>query len=69
MDITGITQLISSLGFPIVVCGVLFWYLAKEREAHKEEINTLTKTLEENTKVLSELSTLLKTYLTNEKNG
>lgn len=67
MDITGITQLISSLGFPIVVCGVLFWYLTKEREAHKEEINTLTKTLEDNTKVLSELSTLLKTFLTNEK--
>lgn len=67
MDITGITQLISSLGFPIVVCGVLFWYLTKEREAHKEETSTLTKTLEDNTKVLSELSTLLKTFLTNEK--
>lgn len=63
MDVTGITQLISSLGFPIVVCGVLFWYLTKEKEAHKEEITALTKTLEENTKVLAELGTLIKTFL------
>mgnify|MGYP000712549815 CR=1 FL=1 len=31
MDVTMVTQLIGSLGFPIVCCGALFWYLVKEK--------------------------------------
>ncbi|UWI20460.1 MAG: BhlA holin family protein [Bacteriophage sp.] len=66
MDANTIIQIVSSLGFPIVMCGALFWYMVKQREAHKEETEHLKDTLNENTKVLAELTTLIK-ILTNEK--
>jgi hypothetical protein len=56
MDANTIIQIISSLGFPIVMCGVLFWYMVKH----------LKDTIAENTKVLAELTTLIK-VLTDEK--
>lgn len=65
MDANTIIQIISSLGFPIVMCGALFWYMVKQREAHKEETDHLKDTINENTKVLAELTTLIK-ILTNE---
>lgn len=68
MDTNGIIQIVSTLGFPIVMCGALFWYMVKQREAHKEETEHLKDTLNENTKVLAELTTLIK-ILTNEKKG
>lgn len=66
MDITQITQMISNAGFPIAMCLIVFYYMTKHDEQHNEEIDNLRNTLEENTKVLSELSTLIKT-LTNGK--
>lgn len=65
MDANTIIQIVSSLGFPIVMCGALFWYMVKQREAHKEETDHLKDTINENTKVLAELTTLIK-ILTNE---
>lgn len=66
MDANTIIQIISSLGFPIVMCVALFWYMVKQREAHKEETDHLKDTINENTKVLAELTTLIK-VLTDEK--
>lgn len=66
MDGNTIIQLISSLGFPIVMCGALFWYMVKQREVHKEETDHLKDTINDNTKVLAELTTLIK-VLTDEK--
>jgi hypothetical protein len=66
MDANTIIQIISSLGFPIVMCGALFWYMVKQRQAHQEETEHLKDTIAENTKVLAELTTLIK-VLTNEK--
>lgn len=65
MDANTIIQIVSSLGFPIVMCGALFWYMVKQREVHKEETDNLKDTINENTKVLAELTTLIK-ILTNE---
>lgn len=65
MDITQVTQMISNVGFPIVMCLIVFYYMTHD-EQHKEETDKLSTTLEENTKVLSELITLIKT-LTNGK--
>lgn len=61
MDINAITQAVSSIGFPIVCCWVMFKYLEKEQQAHKEEMNNVTKALNENTKVIESLKTLLET--------
>lgn len=55
MDVTMVTQLISSLGFPIVCCGALFWYLVKEKEAHKEEMEELRKSVDANTTAINSL--------------
>lgn len=66
MDANNIIQIVSSLGFPIVMCAALFWYMVKQRDAHREETEHLKDTLNENTKVLAELTTLIK-VLTHEK--
>lgn len=55
MDVTMVTQLVGSLGFPIVCCGALFWYLVKEKDAHKEEMAELRKSVEANTTAINTL--------------
>lgn len=55
MDVTMVTQLVGSLGFPIVCCGALFWYLVKEKDAHKEEMKELRKSVEANTTAINTL--------------
>lgn len=37
MTINDVTTLISSVGFPICMCGAMFWYMIKENESHKAE--------------------------------
>lgn len=59
MDMTQITTLIGSLGFPIAACCYLFYYLNKERESHKDEINDLKGVINENNKILEALKILL----------
>ena len=55
MDVTMVTQLVGSLGFPIVSCGAHFWYLVKEKDAHKEEMEELRKSVEANTTAINSL--------------
>lgn len=59
MDLSQITPIISSLGFPIAACIALFYYLNKERESHKEEIDGLKNCINENNTVLTALKALL----------
>lgn len=62
MDVTTVTQLVGSLGFPIVCCGALFWDLikaedrrSKEAALHKEEVAELQKSIEANTLAITTL--------------
>lgn len=55
MDYQNLITAISTVGFPIVMCGALFWYMIQQREAHKEEINKMTEALNNNTLVLQKL--------------
>lgn len=55
MESEAIIQLIGSLGFPIAMCILIFWYLMKETEAHKEEVNMLRDVIVKNTEALIEL--------------
>lgn len=59
MDVNQIIQLVGSLGFPIVACGALFYYLQKEQESHKEEMQQVTDALNRNTEVITELKTII----------
>ena len=36
---------ISTVGFPIVMCVIIFYYMEKESESHKEEVNGLKEVL------------------------
>lgn len=59
MDISTITNVIGSLGFPIACCVYLFYTLNKEQENHKEETNELKTAIENNTVILQKLCTMI----------
>lgn len=50
-----VTSAISTLGFPIVMCGAMFLYMIKEKDAHKEEMDSVTEALNNNTIILQKL--------------
>lgn len=60
-------QIVSTLGFPIVMCGAMAWYvkyitdrnyehLAEERKSHEEETNSVKEALINNTSALITLA-------------
>lgn len=66
MDITAITTLIGSFGFPIVACIAMGWYVkyqtdqnkaetAKMREEHSKEMEKVTTALNNNTIAIEKL--------------
>lgn len=68
MDVAGWSQAISSYGFPIVCCIVMFKYLEKEREAHREEINSVTQALNENSRIINDLKNVIEKLIEVNKN-
>ena len=50
-----IVQIIAQLGFPIAMCLLLFWYVTKKDEAHKEEMDKISEALNNNTLVMQKL--------------
>lgn len=66
MDVNQVMQAIGTLGFPIVACCALFYYLNKEQESHKSEMQAVTEALNRNTDALLELKTII-TMLTGRK--
>ena len=56
MDANTIIQIVGSLGFPIVMCGALFWRMVKSDEQHKSEMDKLSEALNNNTIALTKLS-------------
>ena len=54
-----IVAVIAQVGFPIVCCLLLWRALVDEKDAHKEEMKTVTEALNNNTKALVHLSDLL----------
>ena len=67
MDVQIIGQLIGTLGFPIVACCAMFWLVDKNETRHKEEIDGLRKTIEDNTNILSSLKELIQLLINKEK--
>lgn len=55
MDYTVMTQIVSTLGFPIVMCGVLVWLNVKQMTVHAESEENFTNALADNTKAYIEL--------------
>ncbi len=66
MTVQDVMTLIQTVGFPIVMCGAMAWYvkyisdknreqITAEREAHKEEMNEVVKAINNNTVVIEKL--------------
>ena len=62
MDISALQNAITTIGFPIVVCLLAFYYINKQTESHKnevdglkEEIKTLCLNLQQLTDSINEL--------------
>lgn len=55
MDISAITNLISSVGFPIACCIYLIYSNNKTAEKHADEMEKMRQTVENNTKAMIKL--------------
>ena len=71
MNLTDILTAVSTVGFPIVCCLLLGWYVKVQNESnqrqldeirkdHKEEANKMITALENNTLAIQELSIMLR---------
>ena len=71
MDMQAILQAITTVGFPIVCCGAMMWYvkystdrnredLTALNEMHRAEMLEMTEAVNNNTVVLNRLCELLK---------
>lgn len=71
MDYNMISQAITTVGFPIVVCLMCFWYISKTTDKHREEVKelndqhnsevkNLTEVINNNTVALTSLCEILR---------
>lgn len=68
MDFSKISQLISAVGFPIVCCGALFWYITKTMKEFTNEMKSaldklsdiISKDTEATTRLLATVEVLSK---------
>lgn len=60
MDSQTIMQLVSNLGFPIVVCIALFWLVIKVNENYNTTIDKLRETIDKNSKLIDDVLDELK---------
>ena len=52
MDGNTIIQAVSSVGFPIAMCLLMYYQLGKSEEVHKAEIDELKQAIDNNTLVI-----------------
>lgn len=50
-----IVSIISTVGFPITLTLILLWYIYDSNNKHKEEIDTMSEALNNNTLALTKL--------------
>lgn len=60
MSTQDIITAVSTLGFPIVMCAALFWYMVEQRKDHAEESKETRTALEELKVAITELTTHLR---------
>lgn len=58
-----IMQAIGTIGFPIVMTLIMFYFLNKEQENHKAEMNELKDVIAGNNEVLAQLKQLIEDKL------
>lgn len=55
VSVQDILSIVTTVGFPIAVCLICFWYINKVQESHKQEIDKLSTALNNNTLVMQQL--------------
>lgn len=55
MDLSAILSAITNVGFPIACCVACFYYIARSTQSHKEEIDTMSDAINNNTIVMTKL--------------
>lgn len=55
MDISAVIQAISTVGFPIVMCLLFMYYIKYVNDQHKDEIDKLSQSINNNTLVMQKL--------------
>lgn len=60
MDANSIITVVSTLGFPIVMCGALFWYMIKQNEQHSTESREMRDAINELKLAIVELTDRLR---------
>lgn len=66
MDITEISNIIGTLGFPIIMCLLIYKQNGELTKSHKEEIDSLSNVINNNTLTLEKLSYMLERGGSNE---
>ena len=59
MDISAIAQLISTIGFPLAMCIYLLIYIKSFDEKYCEQLNNMTKAIENNTLTITKLMAMI----------
>ena len=54
---------VSTVGFPIAACYIMFRYMNKEQENHKAEVDGLKNVISENNTILAQLKQLIEDKL------
>lgn len=63
MEFAEVLSAISTIGFPIVACIMLFYYLQAESKNHKSEVDDLKAVISENNAILASLKQLIEDKL------
>ena len=56
-------QAVSTVGFPIAACHIMFSYMKQEQENHKAEVDGLKNVIAENNAILAQLKQLIEDKL------
>ena len=67
MDANAIISIVGTLGFPIVMCGALFWYMIKQNEQHSTESREMRDAINELKLAIVELTDRLRGGNDNER--
>lgn len=57
---TDLIQAVSTVGFPIACCCFLLWQNSKQDEYHRKQQEELRKTIDNNTKSIEELGSIVR---------
>lgn len=56
MDYSALVQAISAVGFPIVMCILMAWYIKSNADSYRSDVKALQETIDKNTAAINMLA-------------